>query len=103
MGVRDTAAELDGVAVVGISGDKPDKQKRFDEKHSLGYPLLSDPDHVAAEAFGVWREKKLYGKSYLGIVRSAFLVGVDGRIEHTWYKVSPKDTPKKLAAAVADG
>ncbi len=101
--MRDTAEELEGLAVLGISGDKPDKQKRFDEKNDLGYPLLSDLDHEVAEAFGVWREKKLYGKSYLGIVRSAFLVGADGRIEHAWYKVSPKDTPKKLAAALAAG
>ncbi len=89
--------------VLGISGDKPEKQKRFDEKNGLGYRLLSDLDHEVAEAFGVWREKKLYGKSYLGIVRSAFLVGADGLIEHAWYKVSPKDTPKKLAAALAAG
>ncbi len=89
--------------MVGISGDKPDRQNRFEEKNSLGYTLLSDADHEAAEAYGVWREKKMYGKTYLGIVRSAFLVGADGRIEHTWYKISPKDTAKKLAAALADG
>ena len=98
--MRDIAAELDDVAVVGISGDNPDRQKRFDEKNKLGYTLLSDPDHVVAEAFGVWREKKLYGKTYLGVVRSAFVVGAEGRIEHAFYKVSPKDTPKKLAAAL---
>lgn len=99
--MRDIAAELDDIAVVGICGDKPDRQKRFDEKNKLGYTLLSDPDHVVAEAFGVWQEKKLYGKTYWGVVRSAFVVGADGRIEHAFYKVSPKDTPKKLAAALA--
>ena len=95
--MRDIALELDDVAAVGISGDKPDRQKQFDVKCDLGFPLLSDPDHVAAEAFGVWREKKMYGKTYLGVVRSAFVVGEDGRLEHTFYKVSPKDTPTKLA------
>lgn len=98
--MRDTAAEFGDLAVVGISGDKPERQKRFDEKNSLGFTLLSDADHEVAEAFGVWRKKMLYGKTYLGIVRSAFLVGADGRITHAWYKVSPKDTAKKLAAAL---
>ena len=98
--MRDIALELDDVAAVGISGDKPDRQKRFDEKCDLGYALLSDSDHEAAEAFGVWREKKMYGKSYMGVVRSAFVVGEDGRIEHTFYKVSPKNTPEKLAAVL---
>ncbi len=98
--MRDIALELDDVAAVGISGDKPDRQKRFDEKCDLGYALLSDSDHEAAEAYGVWREKKMYGKSYMGVVRSAFVVGEDGRIEHTFYKVSPKNTPEKLAAVL---
>ena len=99
--MRDIAADLDNVAAIGICGDKSDKQRRFDEKNDLGYPLLSDPEHVAAEAYGVWREKKLYGKTYLGVVRSAFVVGPDSSIEHAFYKISPKDTPKKLAAALA--
>lgn len=98
--MRDIALELDDVAAVGISGDKPDRQKRFDEKCGLGYALLSDPAHEAAEAYGVWREKKMYGKSYMGVVRSAFVVGEDGRIEHAFYKVSPKNTPEKLAAVL---
>ena len=100
--MRDIASEVEDIITVGISGDKPDRQKRFDEKCDLGYALLSDPDHVAAEAFGVWREKKMYGKTYLGVVRSAFVVGADGRIEHTFYKISPKDTPTKLAAVLIE-
>ncbi len=98
--MRDIALELDDLAAVGISGDKPDRQRRFDEKCDLGYALLSDSDHEAAEAYGVWREKKMYGKTYWGVVRSAFVVGEDGRIEHTFYKVSPKNTPEKLAAVL---
>ena len=98
--MRDIALELDDVAAVGISGDKPDRQKRFDEQCDLAYALLSDPDHVAAEAFGVWREKKLYGRTYMGIVRSAFVVDEGGRIEHAFYKISPKNTPEKLAAVL---
>lgn len=101
--MRDMAAEkLDSetTAIVGISGDAPAKQKKFDDKHSLGYPLLSDPEHKVAEAFGVWREKKLYGRSFLGIVRSAFLIDEEGKIAEAFYKISPKDTPVKLLAAL---
>ena len=99
--MRDIAAENNAgdFAIVGISPDSPDKQKKFDDKHSLGYQLLSDPDKQAAEAFGVWKEKKLYGRSFLGVVRSAFLIDADGKITETFYKVSPKDTPVKLLAA----
>ena len=99
--MRDIAVER-GIAAVGISGDKPDRQKRFDEKCDLGYPLLSDPDHEAAEAFGVWQEKKMYGRTYWGVVRSAFLVGADGRLEHNWYKISPKNTASNLAAVLPE-
>lgn len=100
--MRDIALGVEDIVTVGISGDKPDRQKRFDEKCDLGYTLLSDPDHEAAEAYGVWREKKMYGKTYLGVVRSAFVVGADGRLEHTFYKISPKDTPTKLAAVLIE-
>jgi len=96
--VRDARAEL-GVDVVGISPDAPNKQARFDEKYSLGFPLLADTDHAVAEAFGVWGEKKNYGKTYMGIIRSAFLIDEKGKIAGAWYKVSPKDTvPNALAA-----
>jgi peroxiredoxin Q/BCP len=99
-GLRDVVGQVGDTVIVGISPDLPDKLERFDTKHSLGFTLLSDPDHVTAEAYGVWGEKKLYGKSYMGIVRSAFLVDEKGRIEQAWYKISPKDTPKKLLAAL---
>jgi thioredoxin-dependent peroxiredoxin len=99
-GLRDIAADVGDTAILGISPDLPDKQKKFDVKYSLGFPLLSDPDHAVAEAFGVWGEKKLYGKAYMGIVRSAFLIDEKGKIEQAWYKVSPKDTPKNLLKAL---
>jgi peroxiredoxin Q/BCP len=66
----------------------------------LGFQLLSDEDHAVAEAFGVWQEKKNYGKTYMGVVRSAFLIDEQGTIAEAWYKISPADTPKKLLAAV---
>jgi thioredoxin-dependent peroxiredoxin len=101
-GLRDIADDVGDTAIVGISPDTPAKQANFDEKYSLGYPLLADTDHAVADAYGVWGEKKLYGKAYLGIVRSAFLVDAKGKVEQAWYKISPKDTPKKLLAALAD-
>jgi peroxiredoxin Q/BCP len=101
-GLRDVADQVGDTAIVGISPDAPAKQASFDEKYSLGYPLLADTDHAVADAFGVWGEKKLYGKTYMGIVRSAFLIDAKGKVEQAWYKISPKDTPKKLLAALED-
>ena len=83
--------------MVGISPDAPDRQNKFDQKHGLGFPLLSDPDHTVADAYGVWGEKSMYGKKYKGIVRSSFLIDDKGKIIQAWYKVSPNDTvPKAL-------
>lgn len=101
-GLRDVADEIGDTVVLGISPDPPEKQAAFDEKHGLGYPLLADTEHAVAEAYGVWGEKKLYGRSYLGIIRSAFLIDERGRIAEAWYKISPKDTPKRLLAALAE-
>lgn len=100
-GLRDIADGVGDTQIIGISPDTPDKQGRFDEKYGLGYPLLADVDHKVAEKWGVWGEKKLYGRAYMGIIRSAFLVGPTGRIEQAWYKISPKDTPTKLLKALA--
>jgi thioredoxin-dependent peroxiredoxin len=88
------------VAVIGISPDKSAKQKKFDDKYELGFPLLAETEHAVAEAFGVWKEKMLYGKKYMGIERSAFLIDEKGKIEKAWYKVSPKDTPAVLVEAL---
>jgi peroxiredoxin Q/BCP len=100
--VRDALPELNakGVAVLGISPDTSNQQKRFDDKYTLGFPLLSDADHQIAEAFGAWGEKKLYGKVYMGVLRSAFLIDETGRLSACWYKISPKDTVPKLMAAL---
>lgn len=99
-GLRDVLPDLGTTAVVGVSPDAPARQAAFDAKYGLGFPLLSDPDHEVAEAYGVWVEKSMYGRKYLGIERSAFLVDEQGRLERVWYKISPKDTPAKLQAAL---
>ena len=91
-GLRDVAGQVGDTAILGISPDKPANQAKFDEKFGLGFPLLADEDHQVAEAYEVWAEKSMYGKTYFGIVRSAFLVDEKGKIAQAWYKVSPKDT-----------
>ncbi len=98
--MRDIADRIGDTAILGISPDKPAKQAKFDTKYGLGYPLLSDEDHAVAQAYDVWREKSMYGKKYMGILRSAFLVDEEGRIEQAWYKVAPKDTATNLLAAL---
>ncbi|HEV2369488.1 MAG TPA: thioredoxin-dependent thiol peroxidase [Acidimicrobiales bacterium] len=99
-GLRDVADRIGRTVVVGISPDAPERQARFDQKYGLGFPLLSDADHAVAEAYGVWGERSLYGRKYMGIIRSAFLIGADGKVQEAWYKISPADTPKKLLAAL---
>jgi len=86
---RDSVGDLakKGAAVVGISPDKPPAQARFKEKYDLPFTLLADEDKQAAEAYGVWREKNMYGKKVMGIVRSTFVIGPDGRIEKIYDKV----------------
>jgi thioredoxin-dependent peroxiredoxin len=99
-GLRDIAGDIGDTAIVGISPDKPEKQAKFDAKYGLGFPLLADEDHAVADAFGAWGEKKMYGKSYQGIIRSAFLIDEKGKVSHAWPKVSPKDTPTNLLKAL---
>jgi len=99
-GLRDVLGDIGDTRVVGISPDKPAKQKKFDEKYGLGFPLLADEDHAVAEAYGAWGEKSMYGRKYMGIIRSAFLIDDDGTVAQAWPKISPKDTPKKLLAAL---
>ncbi len=101
--IRNAAQELhrEGVAFVGISPDTPEKQKAFDTKHSLGFPLLSDPDHKVAEAYGAWGTKSVQGKMKKGIIRSSFLIDEDGTILQAAYNVKPEDTVPKAKEALA--
>lgn len=99
--LRDVMGQIGTTAVVGISPDPPARQARFAGKYGLPFPLLADEDHAVAEAWGVWGERSMYGRKFMGIVRSAFLVDEKGRIEQAWYKIGPKETAEKLLAAVA--
>lgn len=78
-----------GYAVVGVSPDSQASHKRFIEKHSLPFPLISDEDHCLAEEMGAWGEKSMYGRKYMGILRTTFVIGPDGVIEQIF-------TPKQI-------
>ncbi len=101
-GLRDIADQVGDTVILGISPDKPAALARFRDKYELNFDLLSDLDHSVAEAYGVWKEKKNYGKTYMGIERSAFLIGQNGELRNVWYKISPKDTPTRLLEALAE-
>jgi thioredoxin-dependent peroxiredoxin len=79
-----------GAVVVGISPDKPAAQAKFKTKYSLPFPLLADEDKAAAHAYGVWKEKNMYGKKVMGIERTTFVIGPDGKIEKIYGKVKAK-------------
>ncbi len=98
--LRDLAGQVGDTAIIGISPDKSSSQLKFDSKNSLGYPLLADTEHTVADAFDVWKKKAMYGREYLGIERSAFLIDPTGTISHAWYKISPKETPVRLLEAL---
>ncbi|MCI9120680.1 MAG: thioredoxin-dependent thiol peroxidase [Oscillibacter sp.] len=85
-----------GVVVIGVSKDSAASHQRFAEKHGLPFLLLADSERTAIQAYGVWQEKKLYGKVSMGVVRTTFLIGEDGRIE----KIMPKVKPDANAAEI---
>lgn len=89
-----------GVAVVGISPDSVKKHQKFREKHDLDIRLAADEDHAVAEKFGVWIEKSLYGRKYMGVDRSTFLIDAKGRVAEVWHKVKvPGHAEEVLEAA----
>ena len=87
-----------GVQVLGISPDDAASHRRFRDKFKLDFPLLSDPDHKVMERYGAWGEKTLYGKKSVGVIRSTFLVGPDGRIQRAWYNVRADGHAEKVLA-----
>ena len=95
---RDSLSSLaaGGVTVLGISPDQPAKLARFRDKEGLNFPLLSDPDHAVQRAYGTYGEKKMYGKTTVGVIRSTFVVGPDGVLEHVYYGVRAKGHVERL-------
>lgn len=88
--------EEKGYSIVGISRDSLASHEKFIEKQDLSVMLASDEDGVATDAFGVWVEKNMYGRKYMGIERSTFVIGADGTVEHAWRKVKVKDHAKAV-------
>ena len=86
--------------VLGISADSPGAQKKFKEKHELPYTLLADVDKKVATAFGVYKEKNMYGRKVMGIERTTFLIGPDGRITRIFAKVKPEGHAEEVLASV---
>ena len=99
---RDNLADLNsaGITVLGISPDQPAKLAKFRDKEGLTFPLLSDPDHAVLEAYGAYGEKKLYGKTTVGVIRSTFVVDADGTIEKALYGVKATGHVARLRAEV---
>lgn len=98
--IRDSFKELTGKGVesVGISPDPVNEQKKFSGKFGLPFQLLADENHKVAEEYMVWGEKSMYGKTYMGIIRSSFLIDEKGKIIQAWYKVKPEATvPNAIA------
>ena len=89
-----------GAAVIGVSPDKPAAQAKFKEKYDLPFTLLADQDRAAAEAYGVYKEKNMYGKKVMGIERTTFVIGPDGKIEKIYQKVKAKGHAAEVLAGL---
>jgi peroxiredoxin Q/BCP len=87
--------------ILGVSADSVESHVKFKARYGLTFRLLSDPDHTVCEAYGVWRRKSLYGRSFLGIERSTFLIDRRGVVARVWRKVRVKGHAEDVAAAVA--
>ncbi|PID87229.1 MAG: thioredoxin-dependent thiol peroxidase [Chloroflexi bacterium] len=96
----DTIQAANGV-VLGISPDQPETLAKWKAKQHFPYLLLSDPEHTAAEAYDVWGEKKMYGNTYMGIIRSHFVIDPKGNVADVQYKISPKNSVKKAVKFVS--
>ncbi len=101
-GFRDAYAAYQerGAVILGVSPDGEAAHVRFKQKYALPFTLLSDPDKVAARAFGVWREKTMYGKKRMGILRSTFVIGADGTVVKAMYGVRPDGHAEQVLAAL---
>jgi len=101
-GIRDVWGELQrkGAVVLGVSPDSPKRHARFKEKHGLPFALLSDEEHAVAEQYGTWVEKRMYGKTYMGMERSTFVIDADGNVAKVLRKVKPGEHADDVLAAL---
>jgi peroxiredoxin Q/BCP len=103
-GIRDRGAEYReaGARVIGISPDEPAALDKFAGKYDLDFALLGDPDHAVADAYGAWGEKSMYGKKYMGMLRSTFIVDASGKVAKVFPKVQPKKHDALVLKALAE-
>ena len=103
-GVRDHHSDYEGTGarVVGVSPDTVAAQRKFADKYALDFTLLADENHEIADLYGVWGEKKMYGKTYLGVSRATFLIDAEGRVVKVFPKVSPKTHDEVVLEALGE-
>jgi len=103
-GIRDRGDEYRalGARVLGISPDEPEALRKFADNQTLDFTLLSDPDHKVADKYGAWGEKSMYGKKYMGMLRSTFIVDPQGKIARVFPKVQPKKHDALVLKALAE-
>ncbi len=101
---RDRKSEIQelGATVLGVSPDTVESHVKFRDKFSLNFPLLADPDHAVAEKYGAWREKNMYGKKAMGIQRSTYLIGADGKVARVWARVKVDGHDEQVIAAIKE-
>jgi thioredoxin-dependent peroxiredoxin len=102
-GIRDVWPELEerGAVVLGVSAQGVESHRKFKSKYGLPFTLLADPEHEAAERYGVWVEKKNYGRTYMGIERSTFVIGADGTLDKVLRRVNPRTHADRVLAALS--
>jgi peroxiredoxin Q/BCP len=103
-GFRDAIADYDkgDIAVLGISPDPVKDVEKFSTKFHLNFPLLADADHAVAEKYGVWQEKSMYGKKYMGAARTTFVIDKNGKIAHVFEKVKPEGHDQEVLAWIKE-
>ena len=101
-GFRDNWPQIEaaGATVIGVSPDEPDALAQWKDEENLPYTLLSDTDHEVAEAYGVWGEKKMFGREYMGIIRSHFVIDEEGRLEDVQVNVKPEQSVERAVEAL---
>ena len=103
-GIRDHRNDYEGTGarVIGVSPDTVPAQRKFAEKNGLDFTLLADEDHAIADLYGVWGEKKMYGKTYMGVARATFLIDPQGKVARVFPKVSPKTHDEVVLEALRE-
>lgn len=99
-GFRDTLPKFSGAKIYGVSPDTVKSHAKFVKKYDLNFTLLADPDRSLIEMLGLWVEKSMYGKKYMGVARTTFLLDAEGRVEQVWEKVKPEGHEKEVLAAL---